>query len=163
LVVKHSLKRVTPQFLDDMLRRAADSPRRRTHHNLHETAADPVQRLVVATRRDAYFRVHRHPRKWELAMLLRGCLDVLVFDEQGLLTERIRLGADGDAVLELPPGTFHTLVPQADESVFFEVKQGPYDPNTAAEFADWAPAEGSAEAEEFAARLRVLEVGATIA
>jgi cupin fold WbuC family metalloprotein len=162
--VNDSLKRVTPQFLDDMLRRAADSPRRRTHHNLHETAADPVQRLVVATRRDAYFRVHRHPHKWELSILLRGCLDVLVFDEHGLLTERIRLGADGDAILyELPAGTFHTLVPQADASAFFEVKQGPYDPDTAAEFASWAPAEGSIEAESFAARLRVLEVGAGIA
>jgi hypothetical protein len=144
--MNHSLKRVTPQFLDDMLRRADDSPRRRTHHNLHETADDPVQRLVVATRRDAYFRVHRHPRKWELSMLLRGCLDVLVFDEHGLL-----------------PGTYHTLVPQTDESVFFEVKPGPYDPSTAAEFASWAPAEGSVEAESFAARLRILEVGASIA
>jgi len=162
--MNHSLKQVTPQFLDDMLRRAADSPRRRTHYNLHETADDPVQRLVVATRRDAYFRVHRHPQKWELSMLLRGCLDVLVFDEHGALTERIRLGADGDAVLyELPPDTYHTLVPQADASVFFEVKQGPYDPATTAEFASWAPAEGSVEAEGFAARLRLLEVGASIA
>ena len=158
-----TLKQVTPQLLDDMLRRAADSPRRRTHHNLHPMPEDPVQRLVVATRRDAYFRVHRHPFKWELSILLRGSLDVLVFAEDGILTARVRLGADGDAVLyELPADTYHTLVPQADESVFFEVKEGPYDPATAAEFAPWAPAEGSAEAYDFAIRLRALQVGASI-
>jgi hypothetical protein len=65
-------------------------------------------------------------------------------------------------VYELPPDTFHTLVPQAEESVFFEVKQGPYDPQTAAEFAEWAPAEGAPGAAAFAAGLRELEVGARI-
>lgn len=159
-----SLKRIAPQLIDDMLRRAADSPRRRTHHNLHEVADDPVQRLVVATRRDAYFRVHRHPAKWELSMVLRGLIDLLIFDAQGVLVERIRVGEGGDAlVYELPPDTYHTLVPQAEESVFFEVKRGPYDPQTAAEYAAWAPAEGSPEAAAFASGLRQLEVGARIA
>lgn len=159
-----ALKQITPQFIDDMLRRALESPRRRTHHNLHEAADDPVQRLLVATRRDAYFRVHRHPEKWEMTTVVRGLVDVLLFDEAGLLTDRIRLGAAGDAVvLELPPATWHTLVPQADETVFVEVKRGPYDPQTAAEYASWAPAEGAPGAAEFAARLRSLEVGTRMA
>lgn len=97
-------------------------------------------------------------------MLLRGRVDLLLFDADGTLAERVRLAADGDAILyELPPGTYHTLVAQADESVLFEVKPGPYDPDTASEFAHWAPAEGSAEVENFAARLRLLEVGAGMA
>ncbi len=97
-------------------------------------------------------------------MLLRGSVDVLVFDEAGHLRERIRLASDGDAVLyELPPNIYHTVLVQAEETAFFEVKPGPYDPASAAEFADWAPAEGSPEAEGFTARLRTLEVGGAIA
>lgn len=87
----------------------------------------------------------------------------MVFDEAGFLRERIRLATDGDAVFyELPPNIYHTVIAQSEESVFFEVKPGPYDPDSAAEFADWAPAEGSAEAESFMVRLRALEVGSAI-
>jgi cupin fold WbuC family metalloprotein len=85
---------------------------------------------------------------------------LLIFDGDGLLLERTRVAADGDTVLyEMPAGVYHTLVPQSDHSFFFEVKPGPYDPSVAAEFAAWAPAEGTIEAETFAARLRSLEVG----
>lgn len=96
-------------------------------------------------------------------MVLKGALDILIFDESGLLTDRIRVGMDGPVLAyELPSNTYHTLVPQADESVFFEVKQGPYDPQAAAEYAHWAPAEGTPEAEVFALRLRHLEVGESV-
>jgi hypothetical protein len=47
----------------------------------------------------------------------------------------------------------------ADESVFFEVKQGPYDAMTIAEFAAWSPEEGSAQVDAFVARLRHAKVG----
>jgi cupin fold WbuC family metalloprotein len=154
------MKLVTPASIDEMKLRAEASPRRRTHQNFHEAAEDPVQRLFVAVKRDSYFRVHRHPLRWEFSVVVSGLLDVLIFDEEGIVTERIRVGPAGDVLaFELPPNTFHTWLPLADDSVFFEVKQGPYDPQTAAEFAAWAPAEGSAEAPVFAAQLRLAKVG----
>ncbi|HSB97837.1 MAG TPA: WbuC family cupin fold metalloprotein [Spongiibacteraceae bacterium] len=154
------MKLVTPQLIADMLSRATASPRLRSHHNLHEVAEDPVQRLWVAVKRDSYFRVHKHPQKWEFSVVVSGLLDVLVFDDSGVVTERIRVGPGSDVLaFELPPNTFHTWLPLAEESVFFEVKQGPYDPQSAAEFAAWAPAEGTAEAPAFAARLQLAKVG----
>jgi cupin fold WbuC family metalloprotein len=154
------MKLIAPQLIDEMLSRAAASPRLRTHHNLHEVAEDPVQRLWVAVKRDSYFRVHKHPQKWEFSVVVRGLLDVLVFDDNGVIAERIRVGPEGDVLaFELPPNTFHTWLPLSDDSVFFEVKQGPYDPQAAAEFAAWAPAEGTAEAPAFAARLLLAKIG----
>jgi cupin fold WbuC family metalloprotein len=154
------MKLVTPASIDEMKERAAASPRRRTHYNFHEVAEDPVQRLLVAVKRDSYFRVHRHPLRWEFSVVMSGLLDVLVFDESGIVTERIRVGPDGDVLaFELPPNTFHTWLPLAADSIFFEVKEGPYDPHTAAEFAVWAPAEGTVEAPLFAARLMLAKVG----
>lgn len=154
------MKLVTPQLIADMASRAAASPRLRSHHNLHEVAEDPVQRLFVAAKRDSYFRVHKHPQKWEFSVVVRGLFDVLVFDDRGVVTERIRVGPESDVLaFELPPNTFHTWLPLAEDSVFFEVKQGPYDPQLAAEFAIWAPAEGTAEASAFAARLQLANVG----
>jgi cupin fold WbuC family metalloprotein len=154
------MKLITSQSIADMMARAAASPRLRNHHNLHEVAEDPVQRLFVAVKRDSYFRVHKHPQKWELSVVISGLLDVLTFDDSGVLIERVRVGPEGDILaLELPANIFHTWLPVADDSAFCEVKQGPYDPQTAAEFAAWAPAEGSAEAPAFAMLLRQAKVG----
>ncbi len=90
---------------------------------------------------------------------MQGLLDVLTFDDAGVIKQRIRVGPEGDVVaFELPPNTFHTWLPLADNSVFFEIKQGPYDPQTAAEFAAWAPAEGADDAAAFAARLMLAKI-----
>jgi len=48
--------------------------------------------------------------------------------------------------VDIPHGTFHSLVALAPGSVFFEAKAGPYVAACAAERAPWAPAEGTPEA-----------------
>ena len=46
-----------------------------------------------------------------------------------------------------------TQFSRAVGSVFYEVKQGPYDPQRAKEFAPWAPLEGTPEATAYLQRL----------
>lgn len=142
-------------LLDELAARAAASPRRRAHLNVHADASDPVQRFFVAVDRDSYIRPHRHLAKSELAIVVRGAFDVITFDEQGGITGRQRVGP-GTPLLgfEMPQGTWHTLIAQEDGSTFLEIKEGPYDPATASEFAPWAPAEGDRGAQEFLRRLR---------
>jgi cupin fold WbuC family metalloprotein len=137
-------------LLDELTTRATASPRARAHHNIHESPADPVQRFFVVTNRNTYFRPHRHLAKSELAMVLRGRFDVLTFDERGVVTARYSVGENTPSMAyETPRATWHTLVAEADGSAFLEVKEGPYDPATASEFATWAPAEGDPTALRF--------------
>jgi cupin fold WbuC family metalloprotein len=75
-------------LLDDLTSKAAASPRGRAHYNIHATAADPVQRFIVAAQRNSYFRPHRHLTKSELAIAVRGRFDILTFDESGRVTAR---------------------------------------------------------------------------
>ena len=158
------MKLVTRDVFAQMLEQATASPRRRSNYNLHEEAAAPIQRLFIAAKKDSYFRVHRHPGKWEFSIVVRGLFDVLTFDDQGLLTQRIRVGPNADVyAFELPPNTYHTWLPLEDDALFFEVKEGPYDATTAAQFAPWAPAEGAREVEEFVRKLTLAEVGDTLA
>ena len=76
------LKLVPHALLDELAARAAASPRARAHHNIHATPADPVQRFLVVAQGDSYFRPHRHTSRSELALLVRGGVDVLLFDER---------------------------------------------------------------------------------
>ena len=149
-------------LLDELASQAAASPRARAHHILHASAADPVQRFIVTALRDAYFRPHRHAARAELAVVLRGCFDVLTFNAQGRVLARHAVGEHSAAMAyETPQGTWHTLVPGAGGGSFLEVKQGPYDPVTAADFAAWAPAENTTGVAAFLAWLRAAQPGDT--
>jgi cupin fold WbuC family metalloprotein len=149
-------------LLDELAARAAVSPRARAHHNIHATPADLVQRFLVVARSDSYFRPHRHASRSELAVLLRGRLDVLTFDARGRVTARYSVGEGTDSMAyESPQGVWHTVVPGAVGGAFLEIKEGPYDPATVTEYAAWAPAEGDAAVPAFSAWLRAALPGDT--
>ena len=141
---------ISASLLDELAAAAAASPRGRTHYNLHASSADVVQRYLVVANRGAYFRPHRHTTRAELALIVRGALDLLVFDEAHCITARYAFGAGAaNIAYENGPGIWHTVVVNRDASAFLEVKQGPYDPATASEFAGWAPSEGEPAAARF--------------
>lgn len=147
--------------LDALVQRAAQSPRGRAHLNLHAADTDLVQRFFVAFEPRSYVRPHRHLARAELAVVLRGALDVVRFDAAGRVLARESLGSGTAAfAYEAPPGGWHTLLAREPGTVILEVKEGPYDPATAAEFAAWAPEEGSDLVPAFQAWLREADPGA---
>jgi cupin fold WbuC family metalloprotein len=149
-------------LLDELAVKAAASPRARAHHTIHASAADLVQRFIVVALRDSYFRPHRHASRSELAVVMRGQFDVLTFDATGRVLARYAVGEGTHSMAyETPQGTWHTLVPGAAGGAFLEVKEGPYDPATAAEFAPWAPVEGAGGAGPFLEWLRRAQPGDT--
>ncbi|MEE9914139.1 MAG: WbuC family cupin fold metalloprotein [Deltaproteobacteria bacterium] len=158
------MKLVTHRMVDELIEEAGKTGRLRTHYNIHESLSDPVQRLFVAAGRASYFRPHRHPGKSEFAIILRGLFDVILFNGEGTVTDRISAGPGLDIfALEVPADVYHTWIPRAEHSAFFEVKQGPYDPATSLDFAPWSPAEGAAGVAEFQAKLLALCPGDRIA
>ena len=156
------MKLLPRALLDELASKAAASPRGRAHYNIHATPADPVQRFVVVARAESYFRPHRHASRSELAVVLRGRFEVLTFDARGRVSERCGVGEGTDSMAyESREGVWHTVVPGADGGAFLEIKEGPYDPLTATEYAVWAPAEGDAAVPAFAAWLRGAQPGDT--
>jgi cupin fold WbuC family metalloprotein len=156
------MKLFSGSLLDELAAKAAASSRGRAHHNVHASPDDRVQRFFIVADRRSYFRPHRHQTKSELALVLRGTFDILTFDDGGCVLACYAVGADGDHVgYETPRGTWHTLVARADGAAFFEVKEGPYDPTTAAEFAPWSLAEGDTRVPQYLEWLRSAEPGAS--
>lgn len=156
------MKLLPHALLDELAAKAALSPRARAHYNIHASPADLVQRFLVVARGDSYFRPHRHASRSELAVMLRGRLDVLIFDAHGRVTARYGVGEGTNSMAyESPQGAWHTVVPAAGGLAFLEIKEGPYDPATATEYAAWAPAEGDAAVPEFSAWLRRAQPGDT--
>lgn len=154
------MKVFSTNLLDELAAKAASSPRRRTHHNIHGSAADPVQRFFVVADRESYFRPHRHHAKSELALVLRGRFEVITFEDDGRVTARYAVAAGGpEFAYELPRMTWHTIVACTDGAAFLEVKEGPYDPASAVEFAPWGPPEGDPAVPAFLEWLRSAQPG----
>ncbi len=119
-------KTITPQLLDELLAKAAASPRLRTNFNLHENTDDPVNRLCIAAQTGSVFPIQRHPGKWELVTCLRGKFVSRIYGDKGQVLREYRMGEDVTS-LEIPAGTWHSIE-VLTPCVFLEVKPGPYAP-----------------------------------
>lgn len=154
---------IDADLLDAVSREAQASPRRRRNRNFHPADDFPAQRLLNAVEPDSYIAPHRHldPRKDETMIVLRGCLGLVIFDDAGAVARTAVLQAGGARAgaccgVDIPHGTWHTLVALEPGSVFLEAKAGPYLPLVPAERAPWAPAEGDAAAADYLEKLRAL-------
>lgn len=140
---------ISQEALEETLKDAACSPRRRKNLNVHQDLAAPVQRLFNAMEPGTYIRVHRHarPNGWELMLCMAGQFSVLLFEDDGCVQERIDLHAEGPLRgVEVPPNTWHTVISRSHGTLMFEVKEGPYQPLDDKDFAPWMPDEASPSA-----------------
>ena len=144
------MKIINKQLLDEVTEAAKKNPRLRKNWNIHPSDGFPAHRLLNAMEPASYIRPHRHldPIKDETFMIVRGRLGVLVFDDNGKVTEKLLLDAEGENIgVDLPSGVYHTAVSLEEGTIFFEAKAGPYVPLTEAEKPAWAPEDGAAAAE----------------
>lgn len=148
---------ITRDTLDRLVERAASSPRRRQHHNLHASSAEPCQRLLNAVWPDSYIRPHRHAGYTtnECLLALRGTFALIEFLDDGEIHLIYPFGAGTfTTIVEVPPQRWHTVVALTAGAVLFETKSGPFNPNRAKGFAEWAPAEGEQDHQAYLEVLR---------
>lgn len=161
------LKTVDRSALIELSACAQSAPRQRANFNLHPELSDPVQRFLNAIEPTSYVRPHRHMTpegRWELFIALRGSVAVLILDDSGKVIDRVRLDAGGDTcAVEIPSGTWHTLVALEPGTVLFEVKTGPYAPTSDKDFAPWTPPEGDRAATAMIERFRSAAIGDRLA
>ena len=146
-------------LLDRLSEAARTSPRGRRNHNFHARETDACNRLLNAIEPGSYIRPHRHldPAKDETFVVVRGRMGVVLFDHAGGVRRSELLAAGGERIgIDVPHGTWHSLVALEPGTIFFEAKAGPYLPLAAEEISPWAPAEGSPEAGAYFARLAAL-------
>lgn len=154
-----------PRIIDQAMLDAASmaaraAPRGRRNRNFHETDAAACHRLLNAIEPGSYVPPHRHldPAKDESIVILRGRLGCVFFDDEGRITRACALEPGGIVGVDIPHGTFHSVLALEPGTVFFEAKAGPYLPLSEFECAPWAPREGNRGAADYCALLLKLFV-----
>lgn len=153
------MKIIDTSMLAELSARAKINPRLRQNFNLHESNAEPCQRLLNAIEPGSYVRPHRHLTypKPESFVGVRGKVALLIFDDAGNVEKVVPIGPQESAAgADLPPGVWHTVVCLEEGSVFYEAKPGPFDPRQTSDMAPWAPEEGSPEVKGYLEKLHGL-------
>lgn len=155
--------KIDKQFIAPLLVKASNSERKRTNYNFHQFADDTLQRMLNILNTRTYVRPHKHenPDKREAFIILEGKVVVIEFDEKGTPVESIILQSNSDNYgCEIAPKTWHTIICLENNSVIYELKDGPYIASIDKNFAPWAPEEGNENAEAYNKKLlEKLEIG----
>jgi len=90
-------------------------------------------------------RPHRHinPDKIEAFIILCGRAVVVEFDDKGDILDYFLLDTrNRNYGVELTKRSWHTIIALEEDTVVYEIKEGPYIPLDDKDFAQWAPKEG---------------------
>ncbi len=109
---------------------AMRTPRGRARICAHRSNGDALHEMLIAISRQSYIHPHKHLSKSESFHIVEGIVDVVIFDDQGAITDVIALGAFGSGrsyFYRLSESRFHTLHISSELLVVHEVTNGPFD------------------------------------
>ena len=134
---------VDQNLVDQLKRRAVTEPTGRFRLCLHHSTSETVQQMIIAYRRASYIRPHRQDAS-KLYVMLEGEFLVLLFDDQGNVTDRITLKHNDRSApfsVRLVPGCWHTTFALSEIAVVCEILGAPNPDGKANQHPDWAPDE----------------------
>ena len=116
-------------LLDDLTRRAKNSPRLRINYDLRNSEKDQSQRMLNALELDTDMPIHRHRNSSETVVVLRGKVLWIYYDNDGNETDRFLVAPNSDLCgISVPKGQWHSLVCLESGTVIFEAKDGAWEP-----------------------------------
>ena len=128
-------------FLKEM---ASNSDRKRARICAHKTDKDSLHEMLIVMASSSYVKPHRHIGKSESFHIIEGEVDVVIFNEEGVIKEVVQLGAKGtgkNLFYRLSNSEFHTILVRSEFLVLHEVTDGPFERDKTV-WACFAPDEG---------------------
>lgn len=120
---------INEQMLNEVTRRAQNSPRLRMNYNFHQSLDDKCHRMLNALEPGTEIPIHRHPTKDETFVLMRGKVRVLTYNDYGTIIDDIILSQEsGNYGVNIPKNVWHTIQ-CIEPAVLFECKEGPFVPH----------------------------------
>ncbi len=108
---------------------AIKSGRRRARICAHQANDDLLHEMLIAITPGSYIHPHRHLQKSESFHIVEGIVDIIVFNENGDITNLIELGQHGSErsfFYRMSESLFHTLHIKSEILVMHEVTNGPF-------------------------------------
>jgi len=118
------------------------SSRQRSRLCTHINTDELLHEMFILHKRNIYVRPHKHINRTESILILEGKVDIIIFDNKGIVKDVIKLGnyASGlNCYLRINPSIFHSLIVKSNYVLFLETTTGPFNLKDTV-YANWAPA-----------------------
>ena len=125
--------------LDELKILAQKDPQKRARICLHNDEREMVQEMVIAFCRGSIIKPHRHKDKSESYHIIRGELEIIFFNDIGIVTDTVILSDKKNEypfLFRISNSAWHTVVPKSDFVIIHEVTKGPFNEDSN-EYADW--------------------------
>ncbi|WP_419785687.1 WbuC family cupin fold metalloprotein [Pseudodesulfovibrio sp.] len=143
---------LTLSMVGNLLKASQESPRKRMLQRIHKEDGETVHRMFNALQPGTYVTPHRHlhPAKTETILTIAGALLFVEFDENGKFLRHTLLQPGTEIFgVDVAPHVYHTYIALKADTLIFEIKTGPYAHDTDKNMPDWAPREGTEEADTY--------------
>jgi cupin fold WbuC family metalloprotein len=152
-IAKDEIVQFDASAIEFMKECAIRNPRGRARICAHKKSTDTLHEMLIAIRADSYIRPHRHHDKVESFHLIEGTADIVIFDEQGDITDIVSLGEKTTFYYRLDIPRYHTLLINSPVLVIHEITNGPFNISDS-DWADFSPEEGAPDAKAYITKLR---------
>lgn len=129
--------------INELVNKAKKNIRRRSRFCAHTEESDSLHEMFIVHEKNTYIRPHKHINKTESFHLIDGEIDVILFNEDGEVLDKVCMGdykSGKTFFYRIKQNVFHTLIIKSKFVVFHEITNGPFiRENTI--WADWSPSE----------------------
>lgn len=107
----------------------------------HNHIKDKVHEMIIYHEKNYYVRPHKHPGRSESAHIIKGKVDILIFNDEGKILEIVKLGdktTKSTFFYRLNCDYYHMFIIKSRYLIFHETSLGPFKRNNI-KFAKWSP------------------------
>lgn len=134
---------VARDLIETLKNAAYRSPQKRARFCAHPNNSSPIHEMLIALARDTYVCPHKHPGKSESFHVIDGQANVIIFEDNGVISRIIPLGDYNSGLsffYRISSAYYHTLVVRSEFLIIHETTNGPFHKDDC-QFAPWAPKE----------------------
>ena len=118
---------IDEQLLNEVRKKAEESPRLRANFCLHNSQEEKVQKMINYLLPGTKMPIHCHNNSEETLIVLKGEITIVYFDSDGATTEIFTLNQSSVPVIDIPKNQWHNII-VTEPVALLEIKEGPYRP-----------------------------------
>jgi cupin fold WbuC family metalloprotein len=138
---KNSLIKIKKKDIDLLREYSNNNIDQKSRYCNHKSKNSKLHEMIIFHKKGYYVRPHSHPNKTESVHLIKGKVDIVIFDNKGNISDIIKMGnyQSGDVFYyRMNNELTHTLIIKSSYIIFHETSLGPFKKKNT-KFANWSP------------------------
>lgn len=141
LYTDESVVALSDDEITALKQKASMNPRNRIRLCAHPDTSDKLHEMIIILEKNVHFPPHRHQGKSESVHIIEGIADMIVFNDDGSISQVLPLGVFGsgrNCFCRLNASVYHTLLIRSEFLIFHETINGPFQKDNS-QYAPWVP------------------------